>query len=601
MIKAKKTAPNLKSSLFGTMTKRQKLEMIRQQMWNEQSSYRSTWMELAEYVAPRRVRFFSDDVNRGERRNGLIIDNTAGLDLRTLKAGMMGGVTSPARRWFKLESPDPSLNEQSAVKEWLYETGERMTSMFNKSNLYNAMPILYGDMGQFSIGGMLVEEDMENVMRFTTFPVGSYFISVDSRLKVNTFYREFQIPVRMVVDKFGKRTPDGALDWEHFNWENFSDIVQIAIQNNQWNQPITIRHFILPNDMFDPRQIGPKGKKFASIYYEVGSTSEDATFYNGVNDERYLRESGYDHFPFLCGRWEVTGEDSYGDGCPGIDAIGDVKMLQVLHERLAQALEKIINPPLVGSANLVNKKVSLLPGDITYDDSPSNTGLRPIHQVQWRVNEIENYIAATQKRIDRSYYTDLFLMMSNDDRAQPPTATEVVEKKEEKLLAVGPVLEQLNQDVLDPLIELGFQFMWNRQMISPPPPELHGVPLRIVYTSVMAEAQKLLGISSTERFFQFTNGLVNIYPSIVDNVDVDSAVQDYGDKVSINPKILRDPEVVAQIRAQRQQAQQAQQQQQQMAQQAETAKHLSQADTGGDNALTQLMQTGEAGNMAPTK
>jgi len=191
--------------------------------------------------------------------------------------------------------------------------------------------------------------------------------------------------------------------------------------------------------------------------------------------------------------------------------------------------------------------------------------------------------------------------MINDERTQPATATEINEKKQEQMLAIGPVLEQLNQDVLDPLIVGTFHYMLKHGKIPPPPIALHGVPLKIEYTSIMAEAQKLLGLASTERFFQFVEGVAQVFPQVVDSIDINEAIYDYADKTSIAPKIVRDPKVTAQIQATKQKMQMQQMQTQNQLQQSLATKHLAQSPTDGPNALTQLQQQGQAGNPVPSQ
>lgn len=144
------------------------------QLRNERSTFESHWRELAEFVLPRRGRWTPDDRNRGDKRNGRIIDNTATLAARTLRAGMHGGITSPARPWFRLTTPDPALAEYGTVKRWLDEVTSRLLMIFNRSNLYNVLPIVYGDMGVFGSSAMIALEDDEDVMRFAAFPLGSY-------------------------------------------------------------------------------------------------------------------------------------------------------------------------------------------------------------------------------------------------------------------------------------------------------------------------------------------------------------------------------------------------------------------------------------------
>lgn len=591
-------------SRLGNMTRRQRFEMLRAQLYNERSSFMSHWKDLGSFIQPRRPRFFTQDNDQGQARNGSIVDSTATLAIRTTKSGMMGGITSPARRWFKLTTPTPEDQQSPAVKQWLYILNERMSVIFGKSNLYNSLPTLYGDMANFATGAMLVEEDLDDVLRTYVYPIGSYCIGTNSKGKVNIFYREFQMTVHQMLDMFGKKKEDGkTLDWENFNWENFSVMFRDFVEKNQLQFKLDVCHMIVPNDEYEQGKLGWKGKRFSSHYYEKGVTTNDQLSANGPDADIFLREAGYDLFPVLAPRWEITGEDQYGTDCPAMTCLGDVKQLQVMCRRKSQAIEKMVNPPMQGPTSLRNTKTSLLPGDLTYHDTRSgDLGFRPVHEVRFQLSELMEDIRAIQQRIDKSFYVDLFLAFANDQRTgNPITATEVNEIHEEKLLALGPVLEQLNGDVLDPLIDLTFSYMVKQRLVPPAPPEMHGMPLRVEYTSIMAQAQKLLGISSTERFTGWLTSIINVIPNAADCVNGDEMVLDYGDKTSIAPKALRSPEEIQQIRAQRQQAQAQQMKAQQIAQNAQSAKNLSQADTSGDNALTQLMKQGQAGNAVPQR
>lgn len=577
-------------------SRRKRYEILRGSLENERSSFISHWRDIADYVLPRRPQFNVTDTNKGERRNQKIIDATAGLAARTLRSGMMGGVTSPARPWFRLTTSDPALAEYGPVKEWLHITSQRMTTVFLRSNLYNALPTVYGDIGTFATGALFVEEDFDDVVRFYPFPIGSYMIAANDRLKVDVFFREFRLTVRQLVQKFGKRNASGNVDWS-----NISTHVKNMYDNGSLDTWIDICHVIQPNDEYNPKSLLSKHKKYRSCYYEKGSNSANSSSYISSGDEdRYLSDKGYDYFPVLCPRWETTGEDVYGTDCPGMTVLGYVKALQTMQKRKAQAIEKMVNPPMVGPSMLKNQRPSILPGDMNYlDEREGQKGFRPVHEVNPRINELVLDIQDHREFIRRTYYEDLFLMLASSDRREI-TAREIDERKEEKLLVLGPVLEQLNQDLLDPLIDITFDIMARQGLIPEPPEELQGSQLKVEYISVMAQAQKLVGIAGVERFAAFVGDVVaqTQNPEVLDKIDVDQMIDIYGDLTSVPPGIVRPDEAVAEIRQGRAQAQQAQQQMMAMTEGAKAAKDLSGADMSGDNALTALLRQAQAGQVA---
>lgn len=549
----------------------------------ERSSFEATWRDLADFVLPRRPRFFVQDTNKGERRSQKILNTTATMSARTLRAGMMSGVTSPARPWFRLTVSDPALSEFGPVKNYLDAVQKRISTTFLRSNLYQVLPIIYGDLGVFGNACVYVEEDFDgSVMRFYPFPIGSYKIAQNAKLKVDTFEREFMMTVRQIVHKFAKME-DGKIDWS-----NISTHVKDQYEQGHLETQIEIRHVIMPNEDWDIRRAESRFKKFVSIYYETGALGTKR-YFDDTDLDRYLSIKGYDYFPIFAPRWETTGEDTYATDCPALVALGDIKQLQLGERRIMQAVEKHINPPMVGPTSLRNQRASILPGDITYDDQAANKGgFRQAHDINFAVNQLENKQSQVEARIQRAFFEDLFLMLAQSDRRQI-TAREIEERHEEKLLALGPVLEQLNQDMLDPLIDIAFDFHARQGLLPEPPPELEGQDLKVEYISVMAQAQKLVGISSVDRFTGFVGNLAAYDPTVLKKVDTSQLVDVYGDMLSISPKVIRPDEQVQELVAAEQRAQ-AQQQQIAMAKEAAgAAKDLSAARLDEENMLDQIM------------
>lgn len=575
------------------LKRRRDFELLRNQLENERSSFLPHWRELGDYILPRRPRFFITDTNRGDRRSQKIIDSSATMSARTLSSGMMSGLTSPARPWFRLTTTDPILSELGDVKLWLQETTNRMNTTFLRSNLYNTLPIVYGDIGVFGTAAMFVEEDFDKTIRTTSLPIGSFSIANNDKGQVTVLIREYRMTVRQVIQKFAKVGETGEYDFE-----NISEHTKNMWRNGNKEAWINIVHIVKPNDKFNPRN--PFSKRFLSIYYERGQARpQGGANYQGpsFDEGKFLRESGYDHFPLLALRWEVTGEDSYGTSCPGMIALGDIKQLQTGERRSLQAIEKKVNPPMIAPTALKRVKSSILPGDITYTDEREGLkGFRPAHDVNFMVSELEAKQEQCRQRISRAFFEDLFLMLTRLDRREI-TAREIEERHEEKLLALGPVLEQLNQDLLDPLIDLTFSFMLKQGQIPEPPEELQGQDLKVEYVSIMAQAQKLVGIGSVERFAGFVGNIANADPRVLDKVDMDQMVDVYGDLVSLPPGVIRSDEDTQAIREQRAEEARAQREAETAAQAAAAAKSLGSVKTDEPNVLTDILGGGASAGL----
>jgi hypothetical protein len=482
---------------------------------------------------------------------------------------MMSGITSPARPWFRLSTPDPELIELGNVKNWTDDVRDRMNAVFLRSNLYRVLPITYGGMSTYASHAFLIEEDQEDTIRCIPFLIGSYSIAQNYKLQVDTFHRKFRMTARQIVQQFG--VVDG--DMRRIDWSKISKDVKDAFENGNTEVWFDVGHIIQPNDNYLPNSPLAKNKKYSSDYYEIGSS-------NSFSREVFLLEDGYDYFPVLVPRWEVNGEDTWGTNCPAMEALGDIQQLQTGEKRSLQAVEKMLNPPLIAPTSMKNKSISHVAGEITYSDvREGQQGLRSIYDVRFDIGAMENKQVQVRQRISRYFFEDLFLMLAQSDRRQI-TAREVEERHEEKLLALGPVLEQLNQDLLDPLVQITFEIMSKRGMLPPAPQELQGMDLQIEYVSVMAQAQKLIGLSSLERFGGIVANAAQLDPRILDKVKSDQYIDEAANILSIPARVVASDEEVAQIREDRakQQQQQAQMEQAQMG--AKAIKDIASADQG---------------------
>ena len=540
----------------------------------ERSTFFGHWQELSEYILPRRGRFLATKVNDGSKKNGKIIDSTGTLAVRTLSAGMMSGITSPARPWFRLGTHDPEVMESGAVKEWVHIVEKRMQDVFARSNLYNSLQTVYEEMGVFGTGALLIEEDPETVIRAYPFTVGEYALALSDRLLANTFYREFQLTVAQVVEWFGI--------------DACSDAVKTQFNNGHVDQWIQVIHAIEPNINRDASQDDSLNMAYISVYFEKSS------------GDKVLSESGYEEFPVMAPRWHVTGADIYGQS-PGMDVLGDVKALQIEQKRKAQGIDKMVNPPMQAPHAMRGQTASVLPGGVTYvDAAQGNLGFRPVYEVNPRLGELQQDIQETQGRIRNGFYADLFQMMTMSNRRQI-TAREVEERHEEKLLMLGPVLERLHSELLDPLIDRTFNIMLRKGLTPPPPEELQGMDLKVEYISVMAQAQRAIGTSSLERISAFVGNLAAAKPDVLDKLDTDQLVDQYAEMLGVPPKVVIPGDEVEVTRAQRAQAQQQQHQMEQMQQAAQGAKTLSEADTGNESVLSSILGGMGGGMSGPTQ
>jgi len=537
------------------------------------ASWKQDYITISDFILPRRGRFLTSDVNKGGKINNKIINPSATYALRTLSAGMMAGITSPARPWFRLITTDVQVMESSAVKNWLHEVEVILRAIFAKSNFYKALPVLYTELGGFGTGCMVIEEDFDEVIRCTTHTVGSYRLATNKFGLADTMYRDVPFTVQQVVDKFGL--------------ENCSENVRSMYNAKALDKYVDVVHVIEPRKVRDHNLATPDNMPIASLWYEKSS-----------NEGSFLRESGYEDNPLIAPRWIADSSDVYGTG-PGHDTKGIVKGLQLKERELAKAMQKVINPPMTGPSSMEGKANSVLPGHISFVDTKTGQdGFKPAYQIRPDINAMEESIRQSERQISRGFYEDLFLMISQSDRRQI-TATEIEERHEEKLLMVGPVLERLNDEALDIAIDRTFNIATRNNMLPPPPEELQGKNLKVEYISILAQAQKSVATSGIQRLAGFVSEIAVAQANgqgaeVIDKFNFDQAVDEFAEALGTSPKLVNSDDDVAVIRQGRAQQQQMAQMLEASQQAAAATKDLSQSDTEGKNALTDILG-GQAG------
>lgn len=559
----------------------------------DRTNWEPLWRDLADHFSPRAGNWSNlHPTSRGGKntKQQTTINNTALRAARTLSAGMMAGMTSPARPWFRLTTPDPAMAEFGPVKEWLWVVEQRMRAALAKSNVYRVLPTIYAELGVFGTSACVVLEDEQDLIRLQPWEIGSFWAANDARLRVDTGYRETSMTVRQMVQEFGL--------------ENCSTRVQNMFKNQQWEQWIDVYQAIEPNDERLVGGLGPRGMSIRSCYWEKGGDAE-----------RLLDRRGFHETPLLIPRWITQGDIAYGDS-PGMDALGDAKGLQFEERRKAQSLDKLVDPPMTAPTSLRNQRVSLLPGDVTYVDvNQTQNGFRPVYEIkpdiQWQTQSIKDI----EERINSAMYVDLFLMLANSDRRQI-TAREIDERHEEKMLQLGPVLERMNDELLDPLIDRIFAIMVRRSMpfwsgmvdgtpiLPPPPEELAGMDLKVEYISILAQAQKMVGIQAADRLIAFTGQMAAASgdPAVWDKINQEEMVDEYNEMLGGSPLSIRSEDEVDAMRSAR--AQQAQMQQmaamaQPMQQASQAMKNLGETQVGGDqSALEAMINQAAGGQMA---
>ena len=537
------------------------------------------WIDIRDFILPRTGRFETEGdeepgTNEGGRYND-ILDATATRAIRVTSAGMHGGVTSPARPWFKLGLYNENWMQLTEVKEWVDEVQRRMYAAFARSNFYNSVHKLYKEEIGYGQAVCIMDEDDDKIFRFTVLTCGEYALAEDENGAVDTLYRTMWIQARQMQMR---------------GW-TLPEVVSRELRQDDKANPykfFKVLHVVQPRYGYDPNKVDSKNMPIESRYILL---DED--------DYPILYTSGYRERCLMAPRWEPTSSSPYGRS-PGHDVLPDVKMLQEETADYLSALQKVVDPPLKGTGGM-KYDVGHMAGTVTYTPGPAEAdALKPIYEVRIDVGAMKDAINDTRVQIRDGLYNDLFLMII--DAKPGMTATEVAERHEEKLLMLGPVIERQFHELLDPIIDRAFAIMYRKGLLPTPPQALldvlpettDGVQIKVEYISLLAQAQKLVTTQSINAVVGFIINSAQAKPEALDKLNIDKAIDEYQEATGAPAAMINSEDVVAQIRMVRMIQQQQMMQQQQEQQALQNTKTLGDTKTKEGTALGDLKDSLEA-------
>lgn len=522
----------------------------RRSLRNTYSSYQEHHAEIMDQFRPRRglyIRSSDSSLNSspvdGRKRHQAIINSTVTRAAKNAQSGLQAGVTSPSRPWKRLGPEDQDLLEIPGAREAFDELDKAMDFVLSNSNFYRSTHTAYGDFVLPGIAALQIDEHERDVIRCQVHPIGSFVAQANADGKIDVFYRDYRVTGHELMQKFGNAIPR----------ELQSQITEDPYKTRD------LHNAIEPNPFYVEGRpaIGLASFPYVSVWWIKGYERD------------FIKVHGYHEFPVMVFRF-ATSElgDTYGEG-PGTDALGEAKQLQHQENMKLKGLDKMIEPPLQAPSSLRQSGVSLIPGHVTYHDGASK--VESIYNLNLPLADLRNDIMECERRISELFFEDLFLMITQGVSRQI-TAREVEERHEEKLIMLGPVLESIHDELLDPAIDRVLGIMRRRGLWPEFPEELAGVDIKVEYTSILAQAQRAVQTITIEQGANFVGASAQLMPEVLDRIDSDGMVDEYFERIGFPGRAIRSVREAAKIREQRAAAQAQQSQMDQAAQVAAVGK-----------------------------
>lgn len=539
----------------------------------DSQGYREHFEEIQRYFCPRRGRYLSSrgqpETDRGSTKHQSILNPTGSLEVRDSGAGLVEAMTSATQPWFELTLRDKDLAEWPTVSRWLHAVRDFMLDVFVRSGFYAAAHAVDIELLLFGTAPMLIDDDWDTYVRWTPLTAGEYTIALGANRRPMALYRRFTMAAWAIAQEFGEKfLTETTRRKAKSDGETEEQIMLCqAIQPRQFSHPHETRDTLLP---------------WESLYWE----SEGST--------QFLREAGYSSRPFVAPRWDVVGSNVYGES-PAMLGLGDVKQLQEGERLSLKAQAKLVDPPTVGPMELEPWGIDIRPAGQNFISGAmgSDMGVRPLHEVHPNLDDMETKQRFVEARLRRTFFNDFFYAVINADKAM--TATELIERHTERLRRLGPVVHNIQADLLDGAILRTFEILAARKVIPPPPAELQEQEFKIEYLSLLARAQRQIASAQIDQITDYAIKIASAEvangqpPLALDKINTREAVDAFARSVGGPPAIIRSNGEVAEVDAARMQQQQMAQAQSAAAQAAETGKTLSETKLGEGSALDRLV------------
>jgi len=458
-------------------------------------------------------------------------------------------MTSSSNVWFGLSSGDRELDKVPEIRAWLQEAVLRMIDVLNDSNFQTQIHETYLNIVSAGTSVLYMEDgDKERVINFRSSPIYPFYVATDNWKRVNTVMCSYEYSYSQMVDEFGE------------------DVIPDDIKMNAQSdvaKTYKIVHTVEKNRKIykDQPNIKSTNLPWVSVYVL------DKT-------DTVLKVKGYREFPYAVPRWSVINEEDYGRS-PAMKALPDVKMLNAMKKVVIRGAQKVIEPAVTLPDNGYLLPLDLTPGGVNFK-RPGVENIEPIYAGANPGIGLD-IMQETHLRVEQAFFIDQ-LHLREADRM---TTVEVMQRREEYLRVLGPILGRLDDELLRPIVKRTFGIMWRKKLFTPPPQQLSDRELRVEYVSQIAKAQKATEADTFLRVVQSIGPMVELDPGLMQNFDGDKLIRHNARIFGLPEEVMRDEGKLAQMREQQAKQQQAMMQSEMNKNNADAAKSQAEAENVG--------------------
>lgn len=487
------------------------IKKLHAKLKGERGTWESHWQEVTDYVLPRKNTILNKKTP-GDKRTWQLLDNV-GVQSNELLAGALHGMlTNPDSPWFELTTGDIVADNEDSIRLWLQENTRKIHHVLNNSNFQTEVHELYIDLAALGTACQIIEEDEDKIVRFSTKFIADYFIKESKCGEVETLLHESKWKAFELVEEFGEK--------------GMHKDVMKCYQDGK-DEEFRVLHCVYECD-----------EKYYSVHI--------------IPDKNFqLREETFNEFPYVVPRWTKASGESYGRS-PAMNALPELKVLNKMNETMLIGAQKKVDPPLQMPDDGFVLPIVTRPGGINYYRSGTSETIKPIFNdtnLDFGYQAMED----RRQRVRDAFYVDQLKLRQGGPMM---TATEVLQRTEESMRLLGPMLGRMQNEFLRPLIDRVFNIMKRKGQITPAPLALKGHKIDVRYSSLIAKSQRLADAQNIMRTVQAVAPFIQLDPAVGDNFNGDACARIIAGVYGFPQLGLRSAADIQKIRQQKAQAQQ---------------------------------------------
>ena len=495
------------------------------------------WKEVVKFCNPNRnfldSAYISYPSHGSQDHAGRVYSDIGFMAADELANIMYSYVTPPSVPWFEFVASDRPLSEDRDAQNWLLDLRNLILFYLYRSDtgFPEALQEFYLD--YVTLGTSCMYVDWYNRrLRTITRPLDQNYLQTDAEGRVIGHFRLYGLTLEQAYYRFPETLP-----------EKYKMMARNG-DGSAVSQQLRFLHYIGPSDA----QIS--GYDSTVILYDDKEPIRDT-----------MARSRYRTFPYICPRWKRVPGETYGRG-QGIAALPSLRLCDSITKLIIQATQLGVRPPTQEPADSFMNPSDLSPGKRNFFKKGTRSRIEPI-EISGDVTMGYQLLEQKKADIERMFFLDVARQFSLRGNSSPLKATEVIERRDEVLRLLGPVVARLTNEFLDPLISRIYSVLDEHNLITPAigpaPSALSGVDVRPVFSSAAAMSMRRSETGDIRAWLEDVAITANIDPNSLVSVDGDAIIRKTRFLRNVDPDLTRTREQVQAILSEQQQRQQLQQ------------------------------------------